>query len=280
MNKYFEFEFYADVHKRDYESESLSNTVHKQILLVTTKAKWKLITGHIWEFNCQFSFFSSQSFWTRMQSNPAAALFILFLPLLGECLSKTEEAPYTVILSSVDMFHIFVFTIGIIDWDRWWLTMVPGKKEIILPPGETNCDGGKSHWNVFSWNNSELVNESISCRWVSTDAHDIVVHEGTEWRAAFFRLFNYIDGTNSENSKIPMTKPVSVRYLVERGLQMKLRQQSFWWTSESQPDYILDRILPGEGPNCGSNFTMSFLVPHELQVKSAINWWGQKYLEY
>ena len=151
--------------------------------------------------------------------------------------------------------------------------MAPGKKEIILPPGEivTNCDGGKSHWNVFSWNNSELGDESISCRWVSTDAHDIVVHEGTEWRSAFFRLFNYIDGTNSENSKIPMTKPVSVRYLVERGLQMKLRQQSFWWTSESQPDSILDRILPGEGPNCGSNFTMSFLVPHELQVKSAIN---------
>ena len=50
------------------------------------------------------------------------------------------------------------------------------------------------------------------CRWVSTDAHDIVVHEGTEWRAAFFRLFNYIDGTNSENAKIPMTKPVTARY--------------------------------------------------------------------
>ena len=50
-------------------------------------------------------------------------------------------------------------------------------------------------------------------RWVSTDAHDIVVHEGTEWRAAFFRLFNYIDGTNSEDTKIPMTKPVSARYI-------------------------------------------------------------------
>merc|ERR1711990_245639 len=75
-------------------------------------------------------------------------------------------------------------------------------------------------------------------RWVSTDAHDIVVHEGTEWQAAFFRLFNYIDGTNSENTKIPMTKPVSVR------------------------------ILAGEGPNCGSNFTMSFLVPQQFQESS------------
>lgn len=30
----------------------------------------------------------------------------------------------------------------------------------------------------------------------------------------------------------------------------------------------LNRILPGEGPNCGSNFTMSFLVPQQFQVKS------------
>jgi len=118
-----------------------------------------------------------------MQTNPAAALFILFLPFLGECLSRTEEAPYTVV-----------------------------------------ADHG-------TWEERDYP----ATRWVSTDAHDIVVHEGTEWRSAFFRLFNYIDGTNSENSKIPMTKPVSVR------------------------------ILPGEGPNCGSNFTMSFLVPHELQ---------------
>ena len=104
--------------------------------------------------------------------------------------------------------------------------MASGKKEIILPLGEivTNCDGGKSYFHETIQN---LSIKSISCRWVSTDAHDIVVHEGTEWRSAFFRLFNYIDGTNSENSKIPMTKPVSVRYLVERGLQMKLRQQSF-----------------------------------------------------
>ena len=170
-----------------------------------------------------------------------------FLTFPGRMPSKNWGGPLYGNLSSVDMFHIFVFTIGIIDWDRcyissshsrWWLTMAPGKKEIILPPGEivTNCDGGKSHWNVFSWNNSELANESISCRWVSTDAHDIVVHEGTEWRSAFFRLFNYIDGTNSENSKIPMTKPVSVRYSVERSsdeietteLLMDLRIPTYW----------------------------------------------------
>merc|ERR1719447_2351291 len=43
---------------------------------------------------------------------------------------------------------------------------------------------------------------------------------------------------NSEDTKIPMTKPVSAR------------------------------IIPGEGPNCGSNFTMSFLVPEKFQENS------------
>ena len=39
------------------------------------------------------------------------------------------------------------------------------------------------------------------------------------------------------------------------------------------------RILPGEGPNCGSNFTMSFLVPQKFQVKSNLKenwkWYGR-----
>ena len=128
-------------------------------------------------------------------------------------------------------------------------------------------------------------------RWVSTDAHDIVVHEGTEWRAAFFRLFNYIDGTNSENTKIPMTKPVTARYIscqdkslleksrnvnIDMYIHMKsnydwpfahLRQpriQGYWLNHWIK---LFGRIIPGEGPNCGSNFTMSFLVPEKFQVK-------------
>ena len=52
---------------------------------------------------------------------------------------------------------------------------------------------------------------------------------------AFYRLFNYIDGANEADSKISMTAPVSMR------------------------------ILPGEGPNCESNFTMSFYIPSDLQ---------------
>ena len=52
---------------------------------------------------------------------------------------------------------------------------------------------------------------------------------------AFFRLFDYIDGSNNMNAKIPMTAPVSMR------------------------------ILPGEGPNGDSNYTMSFWIPSDFQ---------------
>merc|ERR1712013_285829 len=45
-------------------------------------------------------------------------------------------------------------------------------------------------------------------------------HDGGESSKAFYRLFNYIDGSNDADSKIPMTAPVSMR------------------------------IVPGEGPNC------------------------------
>merc|ERR1711915_792577 len=73
-------------------------------------------------------------------------------------------------------------------------------------------------------------------RWVSTQALDPMPHDGLEHSKAFRRLFDYIDGGNSENVKIPMTAPVSMM------------------------------ILPGEGPNCESNFTMSFLIPADMQV--------------
>merc|ERR1711964_250504 len=60
-------------------------------------------------------------------------------------------------------------------------------------------------------------------------------HDGGESSKAFYGLFNYIDGSNDADSKIPMTAPVSMR------------------------------IVPGEGPNCESNFTMSFYIPSDLQ---------------
>jgi len=75
-------------------------------------------------------------------------------------------------------------------------------------------------------------------RWVSSEGLDMFVHDGHEHSVLFSRLFSYISGSNSEGMKIPMTAPVSLR------------------------------ILPGEGPNCESNFTMSFLVPANLQETS------------
>jgi len=77
--------------------------------------------------------------------------------------------------------------------------------------------------------------EFPATKWISTDAFSINVHYSEEGGAAFDRLFNYIDGQNSEGMKIPMTAPVSFR------------------------------IIAGEGPNCESNFTMSFFIPSNLQ---------------
>merc|ERR1712098_746982 len=67
--------------------------------------------------------------------------------------------------------------------------------------------------------------------------YDVVMpHDGEEHRKAFYRLFHYIDGGNEDGTKIPMTAPVSMR------------------------------IIPGEGPNCESNFTMSFYIPSDFQT--------------
>jgi hypothetical protein len=47
----------------------------------------------------------------------------------------------------------------------------------------------------------------------------------------FMRLFHYISGGNVDKAKVPMTAPVRVR------------------------------VMPGAGPFCESNFTISFFVP-------------------
>ena len=49
-------------------------------------------------------------------------------------------------------------------------------------------------------------------------------------------MFEYIDGSNDADTKIPMTAPVTFR------------------------------ILPGEGPNCESNYTRSFYIPSDFQM--------------
>jgi len=50
----------------------------------------------------------------------------------------------------------------------------------------------------------------------------------------FYKLFNYIDGHNVNNTKIPMTAPV------------------------------LTKVIHGTGPNCQSNFVMRFMIPKSM----------------
>merc|ERR1711951_6832 len=75
-------------------------------------------------------------------------------------------------------------------------------------------------------------------KWISTDVQDVMPHDGPEHSKAFYRLFHYIDGSNDANAKIPMTAPVTMR------------------------------IMPGEGPNCESNYTMSFFIPIDFQTST------------
>ena len=91
--------------------------------------------------------------------------------------------------------------------------------------------------------------EFPATKWVSTDVFSISVHDSPEHRDAFYRLFNYIDGQNSEGMKIAMTAPVS------------------------------NRIIAGEGPNCESNFTMSFYIPSDLQENPPLPLDASVYIE-
>ncbi|XP_038064105.1 heme-binding protein 2-like [Patiria miniata] len=70
-------------------------------------------------------------------------------------------------------------------------------------------------------------------KWVSTTITGLDYQAATE--EAFMKLFEYIEGENDQHVKIPMTVPV------------------------------INRIQPGLGPVCASNFTVSFFVPFKFQ---------------
>jgi len=73
--------------------------------------------------------------------------------------------------------------------------------------------------------------------WVSTTIIGLDYNKATE--EGFHRLFDYISGANELHKKIDMTAPV------------------------------ITRVIPGAGPACESNFTVSFFVPFEYQSNPA-----------
>nr|XP_027221723.1 heme-binding protein 2-like isoform X2 [Penaeus vannamei] len=81
-------------------------------------------------------------------------------------------------------------------------------------------------------NSAETYEERVypAQKWVTTSHLSISHHEATS-DVMFRKLFNYIDGQNDAAMKIDMTAPVTTL------------------------------VIPGEGPNCENNFTMSFYVP-------------------
>eukprot|EP00095_Tigriopus_kingsejongensis_P008114 snap_masked-scaffold184_size276635-processed-gene-1.13 protein:Tk08114 transcript:snap_masked-scaffold184_size276635-processed-gene-1.13-mRNA-1 annotation:"radical s-adenosyl methionine domain-containing protein mitochondrial-like" len=68
-------------------------------------------------------------------------------------------------------------------------------------------------------------------KWASTYNMGMEIHGSEEFSESFHRLFDYIDGQNAEGLTIDMTTPVTTY------------------------------IIPGAGPNCESEFTMSFYIP-------------------
>ncbi|CAH1786585.1 unnamed protein product [Owenia fusiformis] len=76
------------------------------------------------------------------------------------------------------------------------------------------------------------LREYAMSNWVTTQLSGIDYSQAQY--TMFMRLFNYIQGNNVKKMKIAMTCPVIVR------------------------------IIPGQGPACEDNFTMSFFVPPSM----------------
>jgi len=72
-----------------------------------------------------------------------------------------------------------------------------------------------------------------AAKWASTEVLDLDYRSAV--REGFMKLFSYISGENDAGVKIDMTAPVS------------------------------NRVIPGQGPTCESNFTISFYVPSQHQ---------------
>uniref|UniRef100_A0A1A8CL10 Heme binding protein 2 n=1 Tax=Nothobranchius kadleci TaxID=1051664 RepID=A0A1A8CL10_NOTKA len=72
-----------------------------------------------------------------------------------------------------------------------------------------------------------------AAKWVSTSVNGMQGDEAM--KTGFRRLFSYIQGNNQNKASVEMTAPVTCR------------------------------VVPGAGPACESQFTISFYIPDELQ---------------
>lgn len=84
--------------------------------------------------------------------------------------------------------------------------------------------------------------------WVSTNVTGINYTEAGQ--EGFNRLFQYIQGANEQQVKIPMSSPV------------------------------LTEIAPGAGPNCESGFIVSFFMDFEFQKSPPVPTASDVYIRY
>jgi len=93
---------------------------------------------------------------------------------------------------------------------------------------------------VFTETNMTIDNQIVEIRTYETAMWTSTIVMNTDLQEAenigFNRDFDYIDGENADNASIPMTAPV------------------------------LTYVNPGQGPNCQTNFTVSFYVPYAYQA--------------
>ncbi|KAK7486767.1 hypothetical protein BaRGS_00021914, partial [Batillaria attramentaria] len=83
----------------------------------------------------------------------------------------------------------------------------------------------------FAKSKSKAMNCAITTKQSGHQPRWRVHHVTAPTVKMFFTLFNYIDGHNADDVKIPMTAPV------------------------------VTTMAHGQGPNCASNFTMHFMIP-------------------
>ncbi|XP_057812273.1 uncharacterized protein LOC131026425 [Salvia miltiorrhiza] len=103
-------------------------------------------------------------------------------------------------------------------------------------------------YDVIGSGNGFEIRRYNSSMWISTQPIDDIslVHAGN---IAFFQLFDYIQGKNSNHEKIEMTAPVIIE------------------------------VRPSDGPFCASSFVVSFFIPKQNQATapSSETLWVQKW---